>query len=536
MFETAQSFVLASITCPITKQIFNDPVINPKDNLTYEHDATDCKQVISNLVIKKLVANYLKDNPKEKRNQYKPKFDTEIILKHLKNNEVDRLLCYDTFSFQNAAFLIKLLQGIREKDEDVMKHVIDITTDLTHACDDKNYPIHYFSQYAPAEILKYFLSKVKNHSVTVNNKDILVINLLNNKGLTPLHIILQRDEQPYEKDPLVKYLMEFADCDVTCANPDGVRPIHLIFEHCCSTDIFNICDDHHQNARMDLNCEDKHGNRPIHYVLNGSRGGGIIMTILKFLKEVALSRNKIDFQAKNNNGDTPLIIAIKNKWYGTAEYLIDSLDIDLNTELVKNGVTLVEFAIGSFCHNDVCKFIQKYTSMDSNGKIRLGFNFTTANNWNLIHLVCNYCSNEHCDYYNEKFYFKDIVDMLIKNGVNHDSICLVTLTNGSQFQCNAVELLEIKKNQCTTYGQIKICEVLIDLLNTKTEERKKKIYNYINPPPAPQPVSKNPSKQDTSLLEELYDCIPRSKDDLKKQIPTIIVSLVCGAIMIGLNS
>lgn len=266
------------IKCPISQQIFCDPVI-AEDGIIYERSCISqwlndsvtspiTRQEISNslipvLFVKTLVNNYLNANPDKKCIQFKPCLDYFLNKKkvhtliNIKNFE--QLLNYGNFKlrymYRNDT-LEKLFAGCQNIN--VLKHVIDNIVDID-AEDEYGWRlIHFVCRYSLPEIIKYL---VVSHKIDIEEE--------NNYGWRPIHFICR-----YSTPDMIKYFIELG-VDLECEDNEKMKPIHYICQFSTPEMIMYIID-----KNVNLENEDEDGWQPIHYICKFST-----IEVLKYILE-----------------------------------------------------------------------------------------------------------------------------------------------------------------------------------------------------------------------------------------------------------
>ena len=168
------------LRCPITNEIFLDPVI-ASDKQTYERQALinwlkrnktspktraemDYEGIIDNFTVKQMVEEYLKTNPDKKEEQYQFDNRYEVNKKNIKtliNKKMyDGLKNYIQFDLKDLIKKKKFKQILENADNRIVKHIIDNSLDLDCA-DLKKGPANNIIKYSNKDIIKYFLNKNK---------------------------------------------------------------------------------------------------------------------------------------------------------------------------------------------------------------------------------------------------------------------------------------------------------------------------------------------------------------------------------------
>ncbi len=254
--------------CPITKQIFNEPVV-AEDGQIYEKKAikawleSNNTSPLTREIIKKdlfpiyqfkdEINEYLKKNPEYKEQQYAclKDYDKLEIINIIKNKTFNKLLKYTDFKLndifqiyddENDAFIKLLLQNCN--NDNVIRHVIDNSIDLlydnsTYVTTNYKLPIHYICKYCNSKLIKYI---IENKEINYECTDI--------NGYTPIYYIVKYH---CDKDDLINL---FIDKKVNLQ-----KTIHYIFKNCSWSIIKNILQKRYSCKTYD-NC----GMTPIHYL------------------------------------------------------------------------------------------------------------------------------------------------------------------------------------------------------------------------------------------------------------------------------
>lgn len=292
------------IRCPITKDIFLDPVV-AEDGHIYERTAIEKwfkthsispmtgtkinnKIVFPVFHIKKIINDLITDNPKLKEEQYqlpKLKFKKHIKLVYqlIDNNQFNELLKYDEFDLKkfNRHKLIKLLKKC--KNNNIIKYFIDniinVGVKILIKVRHNKTPVygkllHLMARYSTIENIKYLLNNKRinimsktsdnnfvTHLACYNNLDTLKlfidngvpINTPNSFGNYPIHIACWEN-----KLDIIKYLIEKYKVDINCKNNHGFRPIHYL----CKYGSFDSIE-YFLKQNVNINCRTNKGNYPI---------------------------------------------------------------------------------------------------------------------------------------------------------------------------------------------------------------------------------------------------------------------------------
>lgn len=323
--------------CPITKQIFSEPVV-AEDGQIYEKKAikvwlenNNTSPLTREMIKKDLfpiyqfkdeINEYLKKNPEYKEQQYAclkdyNKLQIAIIMK---NKTFSKLLKYTSFILNDALqvhgydtdiFIKLLLQNCN--DDDIIRHVIDNSIDLlynntTYDVTKYKLPIHYICKYCNSKLIK---SIIETKGIDYECKDI--------NGYTPVYYIVKNH---HDKDDLINL---FIDKKV---NLDKI--IHYIFENCSWSVIKNIL-----QKKYRCKTYDDYGMTPIHYLC---KRGIMTKSILKYLfvKHVVMN-----LRTKSGYDCTQLImlyqkIDVINYLFNNYNNYINRHNININIKIHDN--------------------------------------------------------------------------------------------------------------------------------------------------------------------------------------------------------
>jgi len=221
------------VTCPISKEIFFDPVI-ASDGHTYERsmivqwlnknkNSPITREPITNVlidnnIVKKIVNECMVINPQLTQNIFKPPYNfyNELIIKKLNNKCFDVLLQYNiTHEFLTSTDIcgMSLVRYvfINCKDSVILKHVVDNMNNLEFIFRNGARIIHYICEFSPPEMIKYIIDK----GVDLECETIYKWH--------PIHFICR-----YSTPEMIKYIID-KGVDLECeTDNDKWRPIHFI--------------------------------------------------------------------------------------------------------------------------------------------------------------------------------------------------------------------------------------------------------------------------------------------------------------------
>jgi len=251
------------ILCPISLQIFKDPVI-AEDGITYERESIEewfeknkkspstgielrSTNITCNIFVKNFVNEYLSLRPEEKINQYVCKIKTFDEIKYYKITDLSVIKSND---------IVKICSALKLNE---LNYLIE-NTNFNDELENKNKLIHFICQTSTPEIIMHII----NHYVN-NNLDIECCNI---GGYSPIHYI--------------------------CLNstPEMIQYIFIIYiEH-----------------NLSIECKTKNGNYlPLHFVCQCSTQESI-----KYVLNI-YDKNNLDVDCKTLNNDVPILI-IENRF------------------------------------------------------------------------------------------------------------------------------------------------------------------------------------------------------------------------------
>ena len=296
---------LDDISCPISHQIFYDPVM-ANDGITYEADEIKAWMKKSNLspvtnkpitnltpnyFVKTVVDKYLASNPSATSSIYKPNRPHENYLdavsKIIENGNYNELLLYDKFQLDKFYETKKMEDLLRSNNIVVIKYIIDNALDLDVGNNWRL--IHYTLRYASNEIQKYVIDKKINLETETMD------------GLRPMHIALK-----YSTAEIQKHLIS-KGVNLNFKTINNQRAIHIALQY-STPEIQKIII---KKSAYRESCVDKQ-QRPIHIACQYATP-----LIVKYL-----IKKKVDLEATDEHKWTPLHYACRYAPYDTIRYLI----------------------------------------------------------------------------------------------------------------------------------------------------------------------------------------------------------------------
>ena len=220
--------------CPLTNQIFNDPVI-AEDGQLYERSAIEqwfsenkisplSRKVIhttlvESYTIKNILDSLLKKNPDLKLQQFKldnsHQMNVNTIIKLINSGQYNKLLNYAKFDF-NIFMKNTIVFGglLSQAPNDILKYVIDNTIDID--CKNKigTKPIHLICNNCNYDIIKYVFEKGADFELEDDSK------------WRPIHHLCYNS-----RDDIIEYLIK-NKIDLNCKTNFGWLPIHAACHYC----------------------------------------------------------------------------------------------------------------------------------------------------------------------------------------------------------------------------------------------------------------------------------------------------------------
>jgi hypothetical protein len=254
--------VINIITCPISLQIFYDPVI-ANDGHTYEKfvivewlkkkkisPITNEKindNLVTSIMAKYLVDECFKIDPQLKKQQYVISFECAID-DIMSRKKYECLFNYDNIGGQlmiDKNYLTKILCEC--KDDKIIKHIIDSFDNLECSNNEGWRPIHFICNNSTPEMIKYIVNKGVN------------LECSDNKGWRPIHFICR-----YLVPEMIKYIID-KGVNLECYDNEGWRPIHFICRYSVPKMIKYIID-----KGVCLNCVTNNNWLPVRFIYNYS--------------------------------------------------------------------------------------------------------------------------------------------------------------------------------------------------------------------------------------------------------------------------
>ncbi len=374
------------LICPISLMIFKKPYI-ANDGFTYEYDMIyrligesspltreKIKVIYENKVMKKIVENYLEENPQYRDDQYKMVFDefhfkqivykrdSKEIIKYLDNFSSEELndikincQCL-THGMKQINILNFLLLNFYTSN--LIKYLYERRIDFESEAWDGLKPIHLAIRYTKPHIVKFLIEK---------NVD---LELVSNDGWKPIHYAFAFST-PYICKLLIK-----RDVNLNC-NKDGFSLLTFAIKNAPEENIKILID-----MGIDLESIETGGIRPIHMALFSSK-----INILKLLIEKG-----VNLESPSEKGIRCIHMALIFSTPEICKFLIEK-NVDLETP-TSEGSKVIHFALWKQTP-EICKIIIS----------RVNDFECISKGWKPIHYALQYSTPEICK-------------ILIRKGVN----------------------------------------------------------------------------------------------------------------------
>ena len=219
--------LLENIKCPITQQIFRNP-ITLKNGITYEYEAIQDNSVSINVNLKNIIDKL----------EFAKAFESHLRFKE-----------YNYFFLKQNIFCVEKFISLKNNE---LKNYLDNVNLETYNCDNSyhydNYdcikPIHYICKNSTPEIIKYIIDKGVNLEVKTKYY-----------GDNPIHLICK-----YSTPEMIRYIID-KDVDLEATNYYGEKPIHLICQYSTPEIIKYII-----NKNVDLEAKTFLNETPIYFI------------------------------------------------------------------------------------------------------------------------------------------------------------------------------------------------------------------------------------------------------------------------------
>ncbi|XP_065336836.1 putative ankyrin repeat protein RF_0381 [Cloeon dipterum] len=259
---------------------------------------------------------------------------TVLRIAHCKGRKVDYLMRKDiNLEVKNKRGLTCLHLAALMGDLEALQTWIDLGGDLNVVDNERLTALHIAAKRGHLQFVKMLLAyqaevarnpDIGEGSVGSALKEDVRVNTCDNRGRTPLHLAAESGNVD-----LVKLLIE-NDADLTLTNIQGKNALHFAIKDEKVLRLMNEKNGSLVKQRL------KDGNTSLHLALESNNVGddGIIRWILE--------QGNIDLNAKNDFGDTPLILACKRMKWSVSEMLL-TRNVEVNVSN-KKGKTAMHYA------------------------------------------------------------------------------------------------------------------------------------------------------------------------------------------------
>jgi len=343
-----------SITCPITRELFYEPVV-AEDGHTYEKNALESwfetqntspmsrivisKNVYLNRFAKNVVSILCQKYPEWKEEVYRPPLKSYDEYKHEVHDHIFRkqyIKCLQYTKFDmgelitNKCINILLKDNHHTRTKNVLRHMINHSESLESTNPRSWRLIHVVCKYGCLDILKFLISK----QVTLECET--------NRGWRPIHIACNHGHW-YIVSLLVKHGVK-----VDAQTIDGFTPVHIA----CLTGAYDIIKYLTEACGANLEIPSKQGARPFHTLCYTDR-----LDIIHFLV-----RHNAKTNVRNGSGWRPIHIVCANATLRVVSYLVNKTKIHVNVPN-KQGYYPIHIA-SSFGRLDVVRFLLETKRQD----------------------------------------------------------------------------------------------------------------------------------------------------------------------------
>jgi ankyrin repeat protein len=257
-------------------------------------------------MLSKAYKEYLKNKNKKKYDDLKDNEQVKKIRDLMIQNEfvssINMPYCFYVMNLiANCVFSQSKFKSTLNLDE--VNYYFDI---LGQFNPDKSKNINFNDKLNGKNPIEYYLS-LQGQVNTIVIESIITkfkinVNELNNEGISILHLVAQN----YDVS-MIRTLLKLG-ADINIKSVDNYTPIYYAIKSSKYENVEELID-----KGADLNVHN--GLTPFMYAIN--------INSLMVIK-IFINKNKVDLNVKDNNGNTPLHIAIQNKSYTTAQFLIKS--------------------------------------------------------------------------------------------------------------------------------------------------------------------------------------------------------------------
>lgn len=320
-FQYTVTYTEKDIMCPITCEIFHDPVV-AKDGFTYERIAIKSwfenhnrspmtnkklknKAVYPNLFIKEAIERMRNTHPHIEEHIFSPDYSKKLIDQIIKTKDWSKLIRFNTFNTEKMIKHKQFYKILRKcNDIKILKHIVDNSDNMDYVNSKGTKPIIFYIRYSNADIISYLHEKGVNFEYENHNGNTAINHVCMSNGLDALNLLLEKGLDPVHK------------------NKHGMMALH----HLCNRkvkddeDIIISMIDRVLDNSVDIDAVDNKGNTSLHYAC---------------MKSTPLIINHIincgaDLEAPNHKRRTPFYYICQN---GSADEITNFVDLGVNTHM-----------------------------------------------------------------------------------------------------------------------------------------------------------------------------------------------------------
>lgn len=391
------SLDIENLICPITQEIFKDPVV-ADDQIIYERDAIEdwllknnispitrhrmTNILISTNFIKNLVNIALCKYPELKELQYKIS-DIERIKVFMNTGRYDNIKKYKDFDLLSLRKNDVINTLVDKKQIDVLKYILDNATSLEDTI-EKRKIIHVLTRHGSDVLTKYLIDKNVDLECEEEYK------------WRPIHFVCR-----YLSEDVIKYIID-KGVNLECETNEGWRPIHFICRYSTTNMIKYIID-----KGVNLNCETKNKLMPIHLLCEYSTP-----EMIKYIIDKGAN-----LECETESKSRPIHLICQYSTPEMIKYIIDK-NVDIESQNMKGWAP-----IHLICRNSTPEMVKYIIEKNVNLEIQ------TNDGWTPLHIICRYSNVETIKYiinkkvnmevrikkYNDQDYDFNYIDLLERN-------------------------------------------------------------------------------------------------------------------------
>jgi ankyrin repeat protein len=425
-----EKYIEDTLVCPITQQIFKDPVF-ADDGHVYEEQAIlewlqknnespmTRKKITNNVrpahFMRGLVDKFLEENPDHKKYQFR-EFEPHGKNKNqvfdlLISNNFTELLHYTDFILNDQRDSEVFMKHLFENcvDENVIEHVLNKSKDVNCTDVNKWRPFHYIFKHCPYDLIKKLTNKYKNKWSLYDSE---YSNLIKANYSDPnlYEIVIESDRDKNMIYDIVKYLIVLGvDINTYDSSYGGYVPIHFAIKKKYAKIVELLVKSH---ANLELTTSYGYSTTIIYACRYGN------LEIIKYLFDAGCSLTDEDLKHY-----TPLLSICRYQPLDTIKFFINyyksrqvniksyhrcyedlyyhPLGTILNRDIPDEFIMELyssQLYLGQDCPHCITRALSKSNRNNyiikfiiSNLKIDVNNNTDTYNGWYLIHYIIRYC-------------------------------------------------------------------------------------------------------------------------------------------------